>query len=99
MWCVRRSTTSWHGESYASIVRALEDDNATLDQRDRVTIDSVRNHTVRHFPVQNVARATYRDILERRANENGIFRQRGGDSDHSDGALRDRDGQGLSIHC
>jgi hypothetical protein len=27
-------------------------------------------HCTRHFPVQNVARATYRDILERRAKEN-----------------------------
>ena len=46
------------GVSYAMIVRALEDDNAGLDKRDRVTIDSIRNHTVRHFPVQNVAKAT-----------------------------------------
>jgi hypothetical protein len=37
-----------------------------------VTIDSIRNHTVRHFPVQQVARATYRDILERRATENSV---------------------------
>jgi len=29
-----------------------------------VTIDSVRNHANRHFPVQQVARATYREILE-----------------------------------
>jgi hypothetical protein len=47
-------------------------DNAKLDQRDRVTIDSIRNHTSRHFPVQNVAKATYREILERRAQENGV---------------------------
>jgi len=37
-----------------------------------VTIDSIRNHCVRHFPVQQVARATYREILERRANENSV---------------------------
>ncbi|OBI18300.1 hypothetical protein A5712_00335 [Mycobacterium sp. E2327] len=37
-----------------------------------MTVDSVRNHCGRHFPVQNVARATYREILERRAQENGI---------------------------
>ena len=55
------------GASYAMILRALEDDNATLDNCDRVTIDSLRNHTARHFPVQHVARATYREILERRA--------------------------------
>ena len=37
-----------------------------------MTIDSVRNHTARHFPVQNVAKATYREILERRAKANGV---------------------------
>jgi hypothetical protein len=60
------------GTSYAMILRALGDDNTTLQQRDRVTIDSIRNHTNRHFPVQQAARATYRDILERRAKENGL---------------------------
>ena len=60
------------GASYAMVVRALGDDNATLDKRDQVTIDSVRNHCGRHFPVQQVARATYREILERRAKENSV---------------------------
>ena len=60
------------GASYAMILRTLEQDNAKLDQRDRVTIDSIRHHTKRHFPVQNVAKATYRCILERRAQENGV---------------------------
>jgi hypothetical protein len=60
------------GASYAMIQRALDEDNARLDKRDRVTIDSIRNHCVRHFPVQNVARAIYREILERRAKENGV---------------------------
>ena len=60
------------GTSYAMVLRAIENDNAGLDRRDRVTIDSIRNHTTRHFDVQNVARATYREILERRAEENGI---------------------------
>ena len=60
------------GASYAQIVRALGEDNVQLNKRDQVTIDSVRNHTVRHFPVQQVARATYRDILERRARENQV---------------------------
>ena len=36
-----------------------------------MTIDSIRNHCGRHFPVQNVAKATYREILERRAKANG----------------------------
>ena len=60
------------GASYAMIVRALAADNAELDKCDRVTIDSIRNHTARHFPVQNVAKATYREILERRAKANGV---------------------------
>jgi hypothetical protein len=60
------------GASYAMIVRALAADNAELDKCDRVTIDSIRNHTARHFPVQSVAKATYREILERRAKANGV---------------------------
>ncbi|WP_343573624.1 hypothetical protein [Mycobacterium sp.] len=60
------------GLGYAMILRVIEDDNAKLDKRERVTIDSIRNHTNRHFPVQNVARAVYREILERRAKENGV---------------------------
>ncbi len=60
------------GASYAMILRALAADNAKLDKCDRVTIDSVRRHTSRHFPVQNVAKATYREILERRAQENRV---------------------------
>jgi len=50
----------------------LREDNAALDMCDRVTVDSIRNHTARHFPVQNVAKATYREILERRAKANGV---------------------------
>ena len=39
---------------------------------DRITLDSIRTHCGRHFPVQSVAKATYRDILKRRAEENRI---------------------------
>jgi len=60
------------GASYAYIVRALAGDNDKLHAKDKVSIDSVRNHCTRHFPVQNVAKATYRDVLERRAQENGV---------------------------
>ena len=60
------------GAGYAMIARALEDDNAALDKRDRVTVDSVRTHSARHFPVQQVAKATYREIVERRAEENAV---------------------------
>jgi hypothetical protein len=60
------------GVSYAGILRALDDENTKLDLRDRVTIDSIRYHTSRHFPVQQIARATYREILERRAEQNQV---------------------------
>jgi hypothetical protein len=55
------------GASYAVTLRALGNDKAV-----GVTQDSIRRHAERHFPVQNVARATYREILERRAKENSI---------------------------
>ena len=65
-------------------MRALAADNAELDERDRVTIDSVRNHCQRHFPVQQVAKATYREILEHRAEgERRRLRQRRCHRDHS----------------
>ena len=60
------------GASYAMIVRALSADNTELAKSDRVTIDSIRTHTTKHFPVQSVAKATYRAILERRARENQV---------------------------
>ena len=53
------------GASDAIVLRALWEDNAELDKCDRVTVDSIRNHCGRHFPVQNVAKANYREILER----------------------------------
>ena len=36
--------------SYAQIVRALGEDNAHLDKRDQVTVDSVRTHTTKWSP-------------------------------------------------
>jgi hypothetical protein len=60
------------GASYAMVLRALGDHNANVEKRDLVTIDSIRNHCGRHFAVQQVARATYREILERRAQENSV---------------------------
>ena len=60
------------GSSYAMVLRALAADNAELAKCDRVTVDSIRTHTTKHFPVQSVAKATYRAILERRARENQV---------------------------
>ena len=56
-----------NGSSYAQIVRAVAAAGA-----DAVSLDSVRNHASRHFPVQNAAQATYREIVERRAAENEV---------------------------
>jgi hypothetical protein len=60
------------GATYRAVLRAVGEDNDKLDRRDQVTISSIRNHTVRHFPAQNVAKATYRAILEERAKQNGV---------------------------
>jgi hypothetical protein len=60
------------GAGYAFIVRALAEHNANCDRQDRVTIDSVRNHCQRHITIQQVARATYREIVERRAEQNRV---------------------------
>jgi len=49
------------GSSLAGIVRALAAHGYD------VSLDSVRNHAKLHFPAQNVAGATYREIIERRA--------------------------------
>ena len=46
------------GVGYAQIVRVLGEDNAKLDKRDRVTVDSIRNHCGRHSPCRIIARAT-----------------------------------------
>ena len=82
------------------ILRALQYDNDQLDTPDRVTIDSIRNHTARHFPVQNVAKATYRAILERRAKENGVDFVKGVATAITPMAfLRDGDGEGLRVPC
>ncbi len=51
------------GLSYAAIARAV----GGADEA--ISADSVRRHADRHFPVQHVAGATYREIIDRRARE------------------------------
>ena len=73
MCCARRSMTCWPpGPATPWSYAPSGEDNAQLDKRDRVTVDSVRTHTTKHFPVQQTAHATYREILERRARENQV---------------------------
>ena len=66
----------WYAQRVGNVFqfkRAVEGTGIELlETADRVTIDSIRNRSTRHFPVQNVAKATYRRILERRAQENGV---------------------------
>lgn len=54
------------GLSFAAIVRAVDPGDEAL------SVDSVRRHSDRHFPVQDAARATYREIIERRAREQQV---------------------------
>jgi hypothetical protein len=78
------------GASYAMVVRALGDDPVG------VTSDSIRRHAERHFPVQNVARTTYREILEHRAKENSVDFVEGVATAITPMALLgDRDGEGV----
>lgn len=60
------------GCSYAGIVRSLAIKNAELADDGRVSVDSVRNHALRHFRLQNLAQATYREALQRRAQESQV---------------------------
>ena len=48
------------GASYAGIVRALSLENAALDENDRAheRLTPCATNACRHFPAQNVARAT-----------------------------------------
>ena len=85
------------GASYAMILRALRD-RTTPSSTSASGSPSTRsgNHTVRHFPVQNVAKATYRRILERRAQENGVDFVKGVATAITPMTfVRDRDGEGL----
>lgn len=56
------------GSSYAQIARAV----AGIQQDAVVTVNSVRVHANRHFPVQHSAKAVYREIVERRAEQNRV---------------------------
>lgn len=58
-----------HGLGYTEIVSCLEPINKTRRKNQQITLNSVREHSRRHFSVQEPARALYRTILERRAKE------------------------------
>lgn len=60
------------GCSYAQIARSMVRPPGEPPLPLAVTVNSVRNHATRHFPVHNVAKAAYREIIERRAAQNRI---------------------------
>ena len=84
------------GASYAMILRALRKDNAKLDKRDRVTIDSIRQPHRAALPgAERREGHLPADSRAAGAAERRRLRRGRGHRDHPDGVLRDRDGQGL----
>lgn len=60
------------GASYASILRGIEGLLEDVPVPDRPSYASIRNHAKRHFAADEAGRASYREILERRAIEADI---------------------------
>ena len=60
------------GLTYQEILRALEPHNSSVAKNQRVTYRSLWTHTSRHFRVHEPAKSIYRDIIERRALEDGL---------------------------
>lgn len=58
-----------HAMTYTDIIRALEPFNATLPDSRRITYHSLWHHAKKHFPIEETAKATYRRMVEKRAEE------------------------------
>ena len=83
------------GASYAMILRALRDDNAKLDKPDRVTIDSIRNHTARHSRSRTSPSDLPGDPRTPGAGEPHRLRRGRGHRPHAHCVLRDGHGEEL----
>ena len=84
------------GASYAMVLRALGEDNAELDKCDRVTVDSIRNHTARHFPSPERRQSNLpRDPRTPGKGERRRLRRGRGHRAHPHCVLRDDHGQKL----
>lgn len=55
------------GESYKSVLQDIEVFNDELEEKEKITYSSIRNHHKKHFATHNTAAAVYRRILEKRA--------------------------------
>ena len=84
------------GSSYAMVLRVLGEDNDKLDTCDRMTIDSIRNHCGRHFPVQNACQGNLPgDPRTPRSGEPIRLRRGRGHRAHAHCVLRDGHGEKL----
>ena len=61
-----------HAMTHANILATIDPINVLLPKEQRITLASVSNHAKRHFPIAETAKATYRRIVERRAEDYGI---------------------------
>lgn len=59
------------GMSWTDIERQVADINEKRSRNNKITYNSIRNHSNNHFDLQKPANAAYRRILERRAAEVG----------------------------
>lgn len=60
------------GASYRAVLRALAPYNEGRNRQEAIGQSTIRRHAVEHFPIQSTGRNFYRDLLERRAAEQGI---------------------------
>lgn len=56
------------GYSYRDVLRLVEPFNVTLDEKKKITYNSIRNHQKRHMPFDSAA---VREVLEKRAEAAG----------------------------
>lgn len=61
-----------NGHTYADTLRIMDVANQMLPDDQKMTYDSIYNHAKKHFPVQDAAKAVYRKVLERRAEEDFV---------------------------
>lgn len=66
-----------HAMTYADILRSLEPLNRRLPEDKRITYNSIRTHATRHFPIEETAKATYRRMVEKRAEQHDVDFVRG----------------------
>jgi len=61
-----------NGLGYAHIMRMIAPLEESMPEIERVTYGSIRHHAKTHFPHNEAAKALYREIVERRAQQTGL---------------------------